>query len=375
VLGSALAVWILRVPPEHLPMVQAVPAGLPSIASPDVSWDLFRDIVPGAMAAAILGAVEALVISGAIATKTGQDVDNRWQLVGQGLANMGCGLLRGLPCSSSFTRSFLNLQEGARSQLAAMFAAAWILFVVLLLGPLVQHVPQACLAGVLIVLAYRLPDWRRIRTMLRATPSDRAALLITFAATMVVRLDTALYVGVLVSLALFLRKAQTPHLVEYVVGPTRRMRQIERREERSHPAICMLHVEGDLFFAAAEAFEKEVRRVAQDPALKVIVLRMRNARNLDATSALTLGNLASWLRGRGQRLLVSGVSGDADKILERSGIIDIIGRENVFFSDKSILTSTRDALLAAQRLVGASELRILHAEDEDGWEAESPAVS
>jgi SulP family sulfate permease len=291
--------------------------------------------------------------------------------VGQGLANMGCGLLRGLPCSSSFTRSFLNLQEGARTQLAAMFAALWILFVVLLLGPLVQHVPQACLAGVLIVLAWRLPDWRRIRTMLRATPSDRAALLITFAATLVVRLDTALYVGVFVSLALFLRKAQTPHLVEYVVGPTRRMRQIERPDQRTHPAICMLHVEGDLFFAAAEAFEKEVRRVAQDPALKIIVLRMRNARNLDATSALTLGNLAGWLRARGQRLLISGVSGDADLILARSGVIDIIGRDNVFFSDKSILTSTRDALLAAQRLVGATEVRVLHADDEEGWETDA----
>ena len=370
-LGAALVVWLLRIPADQLPMAQAVPAVLPSLATPNVSLDLFRDLVPAAMAAAILGAVEALVISGALATKTGQDVDSRWQLVGQGLANMGCGLLRGLPCSSSFTRSFLNLQEGARTQLAAMFAALWILFVVLLLGPLVQHVPQACLAGVLIVLAWRLPDWRRIKTMLRATPSDRAALLITFAATLVVRLDTALYVGVFVSLALFLRKAQTPHLVEYALGPTRRMRQIERPGERTHPAICMLHVEGDLFFAAAEAFEKEVRRVAHDPALKVIVLRMRNARNLDATSALTLGNLASWLRARGQRLLVSGVSGDADRILERSGVIDVIGRENVFFSDKSILTSTRDALLAAQRLVGATEVRILHAEDEEGWESDA----
>ena len=79
------------------------------------------------------------------------------------------------------------------------------------------------LAGVLLVLAWRLPDWGRIRTMLRATQSDRAALLATFFATLVVRLDTALFVGVLISLALYLKKAQTPHLVEYDVGRARKL--------------------------------------------------------------------------------------------------------------------------------------------------------
>jgi len=374
VVGTSLAVWILGIGPDQLEMAQPVPHGVPNIAMPHVSWELFSDIVPGAMAAAILGAVEALVISGALAARSNQEVETRWQLVGQGVANVCSGLMHGLPCSSSFTRSFLNQREGARSQLSAMLAAAWILIVVLAFGPLVGHVPRACLAGVLLVLALRLPDWTRIRLMLSATRSDALALLTTFAATLVVRLDTALYVGVLVSLALFLRKAQTPHLVEYVVGPARQLRQIGSRTERLHPGICLLHVEGDLFFAAAEVFEREVRRVAADPSLRVVVLRMKNARNLDATSALALANISRWLKDHGKQLLISGVSGEADRILERTGVAHAIGRENIFFSDAGILTSTRDALLRAQQLVGAeaAQVRIFREGGELGWAEDAP---
>ncbi len=375
VVGSAVVVWLLGIGPDRIDMVQAVPAGFRGLARPDVSWELFTDLVPGAMAAAILGAVEAIVISSALAARTGQEVETRWQLIGQGTANMASGLLHGLPCSSSFTRSFLNHKEGARTQLSAMMASLWILVVVLALGPLVQHVPRACLAGVLLVLAWRLPDWTRIVLMLRATRSDALALLTTFAATLIVRLDTALFVGVLVSLALFLRKAQTPHLVEYVVSPSRRLRQIENRTERVHPAICLLHVEGDLFFAAAEVFEREVRRIASDPAIQVVILRMKSARNLDATSALALANIARWLAERGKRLLISGVSGEAERILKRTGVAAAIGQDNIFFSEADILKSTRDALLAAGRLVGmeAAEVRVFHGGSEGGWAEGEPA--
>jgi len=374
VIGSAVAMWALGIGPDRIDMVAPVSAAVHGIASPNVSWELFTDLVPGALAVAILGAVEALVISSSLATQTAQDVDTRWQLVGQGMANIGSGLLHGLPCSSSFTRSFLNLKEGARTQVSAILASLWILVVIVAFGPLVQHVPRAALAGVLLVLAWRLPDWGRIRTMLRATKADRAALLATFFATLVVRLDTALFVGVLISLALYLKKAQTPHLVEYDVGRARKLRQIDNPKERSHPAVCLLHVEGDLFFAAAEVFEREVRRVAGDPALKVLILRMKNARNLDATSALALANLARWLSARGKRLLISGVSGEADEILARAGVIDVIGRENIFSSRKSILESTRDALLFAQKLAGGKggELRVFRHAGEEGWESDEP---
>jgi len=180
-------------------------------------------------------------------------------------------------------------------------------------------------------------------------------------------------VGVLISLALYLKKAQTPHLVEYDVGRARKLRQIDTPKERSHPAICLLHVEGDLFFAAAEVFEREVRRVAADPQLKVLILRMKNARNLDATSVLALANLARWLSARGKRLLISGVSGEADEILARAGVADVIGRENIFSSRKSILESTRDALLFAQQLVGkGGELRVFRHAEEEGWESDEP---
>jgi len=369
VLGSAVAVWLLALDPSVAARVPAVPLVLPTLGLPVVSWELFTDMVPGAIAAAILGAVEAITITSMLSAQTGQRIDSRWQLVGQGAANMASGALGGLPASSSFTRSFLNLQEGARTQLAAAFSAVWVLVVMLFAGPLVPLVPRACLAGVLIVLASRLPDWTRVRLMLRTTREDGLALLVTFAATLVVRLDTALFIGVLVSLALYLRKAQTPQLVEYALDRSRRLSQVESGAPRNNPAICMLHVEGDLFFAAADVLDAEVRRIAQDPSIRVILLRMKSARHWDATSVLALSRLAVWLRTSGRRLLVSGVSGDAEKILHRSGVDAIIGRENIFFSTAGILHSTRDALLYAEQLVGAgnAELRLFHDGPEDDF--------
>jgi len=360
--ASAVAVWLLELDPSVADRVPAVPLALPAVGLPDVSWALFSDMVPGAIAAAILGAVEAITIGSMLSVETGQRVDNRWQLVGQGAANIASGVMGGLPASSSFTRSFLNLHEGARTQLAAALSSLWILFVVLLAGPLVSMVPRACLAGVLIVLASRLPDWKRVMLMLRTTREDALALLVTFAATLVVRLDTALFIGVLVSLALYLRKAQTPQLVEYALDRSRRLQQVESGVARVNPAICMLHVEGDLFFAAADVLESEVRRIAQDPSLRVIILRMKSARHWDATSVLALARLAEWLRGSGRRLLVSGVSGESESILQRSGVDAVLGRENIFFSTGGILHSTRDALLFAEKLVGAggAEVRLFH---------------
>jgi sulfate permease, SulP family len=366
-LFSGAAVWALGLDPSRLERVPPVPLSLPTLGLPDVSWELFTDMVPGAIAAAILGAVEAITIGGAVASQTGQRVDNRWQLVGQGAANIASGVMGGLPASSSFTRSFLNLHEGARTQIAAALSGLWILAVVLVAGPLVPFVPRACLAGVLIVLASRLPDWSRVRLMLRTTREDAVALLVTFGATLVVRLDTALFIGVLVSLALYLRKAQTPQLVEYALDRSRRLQQVQPGAGRVNPAICMLHVEGDLFFAAADVLEREVRRIAQDPSLKVILLRMKSARHWDATSVLALADLALWLRGSGRHLLVSGVSGDAEKILARSGADLLLGRENIFFSKAGILHSTRDALLYAEKLVGSggAEVRIFHDRPEE----------
>ncbi len=367
VIGSGVAVWLIGLDPSVAARVPAVPLMLPSLHLPSVSWELFSDMVPGAIAAAILGAVEAITITSLLSAQTGQRIDSRWQLVGQGAANMASGVLGGLPASSSFTRSFLNLQEGARTQLAAALSSLWILVVMLFAGPLVPLVPRACLAGVLIVLASRLPDWTRVRLMLRTTREDALALLVTFAATLVVRLDTALFIGVLVSLALYLRKAQTPQLVEYALDRSRRLSQVAGDAPRRNPAICMLHVEGDLFFAAADVLEAEVHRIAQDPSIKVILLRMKSARHWDATSVLALSRLAVWLRESDRRLLVSGISGDAEKILQRSGVDEIIGRENIFFSTAGILHSTRDALLFAEKLAGsgAAELRLFHDGPED----------
>lgn len=359
VIGSAVAVKALGLTAADVPLVESVPRALPRFTPPALDSRLIDTLLPGALAVSILGAVEAVTIGSVLAGQSGQRTDNNRQLFGQGIANIGCALFGGLPCSASFTRSFLNLQSGARTHLAGLLSSVWILLVVLTAGPLIHFVPKAALAGVLVVLAFRVPHWDHVKVALRVTKSDAAALVVTFLATLFVRLDTALFIGVAVSLSLYLRKASSPELVEYVMDSPHELRRIDSPEARIHKGVAILHVEGELFFGAAEVLEREVQRLATDESIKVLILRLKNARNLDATSVLAIRRIAHWLPARGRTLLICGVRGVVETVLERGGIPDLIGRENFFITDESILLSTRDALLRAKEILGDDvELRV-----------------
>ena len=122
-----------------------------------------------------------------------------------------------------------------------------------------------------------------------------------------------------------------------------------------------MHVEGDLFFGAADLFQEGVRRLAEDPPIHVFILRMKNARHLDATTVMALGQLLDYLHSQGRHLLISGVHGDVAAVLKRSGLADKIGVENLFPAEENVTLATKKALLRAQTLIGVKpELRIFY---------------
>jgi SulP family sulfate permease len=200
-------------------------------------------------------------------------------------------------------------------------------------------------------------NWHQIRICCRSTRSDVAVFSITLVAALFLKLDTAIYMGIGVAVALFLQKTSTPLLEEYTFNERGNLTALTDPANRAHPFISIIHVEGDLYFGAADVFVEQVRVQAEDRKIEVFILRMKNARHLDASTAMALEGLHDYLQATGRHLLISGVTGDVERVLRNSGLLEVIGEQNVFPAEANPTISTKRALERATEL--------LHTKDAD----------
>lgn len=327
-----------------------------------------------ALAIAFLASLENTLMAKSIASATGDRADVNQDMLSVGMANIASALAGGMPASGSLTRSTLNLEAGARSRFASLFTGLYTTGAAVLIAasvgwgvPLISYVPKAALAALVIMLSVSLFNIRNIRICLNSTKDDAVVLVITFFATLLSPLHVAIFVGVAVSIILFLRKASRPFLAEYEFSDEGELRAVGEKKTRPIPAISIVHVEGDLFFGAADLFRTQIQRTVSDPAIQVIILRLRNARHLDATSVMALEDLIKFLRARGLHLLISGASREVYLLLKNSGVLATLqegckreeGETNLFLNSPSNPNlSTRDALKRAQELLGTNKADI-----------------
>jgi SulP family sulfate permease len=314
-------------------------------------WHLLPSLVGTAIAVAILGMLEAASITKSLAAKSGQKIEPNQELIGMGAANIACSLFGAVPGSSSFARSAVNYQSGGATQLSSMFSSAAVLLVLLSITPVFNFIPLAALAAQLIRVGIRMINRKQIRVACRSTRSDAVVFVVTLGSCLLLPLDTAIYVGIGVALALFLQKTSMPTLVEYGFNDQGQLSELADPTKRTHSQISIIHVEGELFFGAADLFQDEVRRQAEDQNIRVFILRMKNARHLDASTVMALESLHDYLKETGRHLLISGSNADVTRVLERSGLLVQMGRENVFPAEANLTMSTKKALTRASQLL------------------------
>ncbi|MEM6884594.1 MAG: STAS domain-containing protein, partial [Verrucomicrobiota bacterium] len=192
-----------------------------------------------------------------------------------------------------------------------------------------------------------------IRLVTKSTKSDAIVFATTFFTALLIRLDFAIIIGAMVSIILFLRKVSAPELVEYNFNEQGNLYEMEKEDVRPNPQISIVHVEGELFFGAAELFRDQMRRVCDDPSLKIVILRLKNAYHLDATSVMALEELIKYLNEKDRYLIVSGARKDVYRVFKNSGLIEILGKKNFFMgSTANPNMATRNALKRAQELLG-----------------------
>lgn len=342
--------------PDRIDLLTSVSATDWPWVIPVIKYEWLDQMVFSALAVALLCVLEGTSIGKSLAAKSGEKLDANQEMLSIGVTNMVCGCGGGMAASGSLTRSALNATSGARTTLSSLINGTICLIGVFTLGSYIQYIPKAALAVVVITVGVSLINRHNIRVSMKSTTSDMVVFLVTVLTGLLVNLSVAIYVGVMLSIILFLRKASAPELVEYSFNDEGQLKQIEDKEERPGQNISIVHVEGNLFFGAAELFRDQIRSVCEDPSLKVIILRLKNARHLDATSVLALEELVRFLRANGRDLLVSGAMKDVIRVLRDSGLIDIInedGRKNIFpGSMENPNIATRNALKRAQEILG-----------------------
>lgn len=372
ILAGGLFAGVFQVLNPGLPVrlvadIQRIPSGLPHFILPSFSLESVYEFAGPAVALGLLGCIEVSTISKNLAMRLGERTNLNQDIFGLGLGNLVGAFFGAMPGSGSFTRSEFALRCGVSSRWGMVFSSLFGLLAILLAPRLLERIPIPSIAALIMWLSMKLVKVKHIRVALFSTHSDGLVFLSTFFAALFLRLDSAIYIGVLVSMALFLQKASVPRLVEFEFDKEGRFRRADPKMGMMTPQISIIHVEGELFFGAAESIQDEIWRCIDRNRTKVVVLRLRNAQNLDASGVMVLEQLINDLKRINIHLLISGTTPEIDRVIYRAGLDRIIGKENYFPSRGNFLDATRRAVLRANEIVGVKhpEIRLFYDENRE----------
>ena len=346
-------------PESGVSHLSGIDASTWSLSIPSISISDLTMLASPAMAIALLCVLEGISIGKSLAAKTGARLDANQAMLSIGTANIACAFFSGMPASGSLTRSSLCESSGGRTPVASFVSGIIVLIGAFAVGPFTKHIPQCTLAVLVIAIGLSLINKRTINIVTQTTRSDAVVFGMTFFSGMLLPLDTAIYIGVGISIMLFLKKVARPEMVEYAFNDDGQLAEMSEPEQRDVPEVSIVHVEGELFFGAADLFQDQMRRICEDPNLKIVVLKMRNAYNMDATGVMALEELVRYMNEKGRYLILSEVKADMVRVLQNSGLYDYIEARNIFRDDPSNPTmSTAKALKRAKEHLGDAEANV-----------------
>ena len=358
---------------EQLTLVPAFERKLPVPSLPTFPLALLEPLIIGGLALSLLGLMEAYSIAKTLGAKTGDRVSANQELFSQGLTNFLTSFVSAIPGSGSFSRSALNHFAGGKTMLSSIYASAVVLVAFLLLAPAARFVPMTAIAAILFVVAFGLIDWKYFLTVRRASRSDAMVCGITFVATLFLPLEYAVFVGVGLNLALYLRRASQLHVAQLVQERGGPLLERPLKDRSGEEKVMFLQVEGNLFFANADELEDQFFTLLQSP-LKVVILRLKRTHAVDATVMTVLERFVDRMHEKDGHVVLCGVKPELEGRLRHFGLLDKIGRDNVFVSQTGIFTSAKQAVRRAREIVGSSIdtdalLEEEHRRETDGVEA------
>jgi len=322
--------------PDGVRIVREIPAGLPTFGLPMVSWAHVMALLPTAMTIALVGFMEAFAVAKATQAKhKNYQLNANQELIGLGMANFGGSFFRSFPVTGGFSRTAVNDQAGAQTQLASVFSALLIVLTLLFLTPLFYHLPNAILAAVILVAIVGLIDVKEVIHLWKSNRRDLAMLLVTFLATLFLGIQEGIAIGVGLSLVMVLYETSYPHYAVLGRLPgTDTYRNTKRYFEAKELAyILIIRFDAKLFFGNSTIFQNimdEEMRKRKD--LKLIIINAEAINTLDSTAAHMLNDLADDLKQAGIELVFTTVKGPVRDVMVKAKIVEKLGKQHFFDS-------------------------------------------
>lgn len=366
IIFMTLVVWLLREfggvsSITTIGDLYTLPSGLPTPHLPNLNladgttlFTLVRDLFPSAFTIAMLGAIESLLSAMVADGVIGDKHNSNTELIAQGMANVVTPFFGGIPATGAIARTMANINNGGRTPIAGIVHAAILMLVLLFLGPLVGMIPMACLAGVLIIVSYNMSGWRSFIWLAKAPKSDFIVMIVTFILTVIFDLTVAIEVGLLLAVILFLKRTNEATVIRSFsdeIDPTHQndIRLHGNDLEKLHiPSKTEVYeIDGPYFFGIANKFDEISQRMGAE-GQKVRILRMRKVSFMDSTGIHNLEQLYMRSQRCGMTLVLSGVNKHVYDTLEKAGLVEKIGQEN-------ILNHINGALTRAEQIVNGKK--------------------
>ena len=334
---------------DSIKTVGAMPAYFPPLSTPDFSLNSLKALAPEAFAIALLGLIEASSIGRSIATKSNQRINANQEFIGQGTSNIVGSFFSSYASSGSFTRSGVNFESGARTPLSAILAALFLMAIVFLVAPLISYLPLAAMAGVILLVAYNLIDFKNIKKTFTYSKSESVIFTATFLATLLFELEFAIYLGVLLSLMLFIAKTSTPdvHTLAFGTPPgegDRRLQSIRKAPLVQCPQLKIIRIDMSIYFGSINHIQKQISQIVDNQRIYhiLIVASGVNFIDLAGIEALLIENKR--LKAHNGSLYFVAVKSTAFEFMEKVNFVNEIGRDNFFDSKAEAINVLYDRL-------------------------------
>ncbi len=329
-------------------VVGKIPEGLPAISMPTINLDALGSLLSAAIVISLVGFMEAISIAKALATKAKQKVDPNQELIGQGLSNIVGGFTSAFPVSGSFSRSAVNFNAGAKTGMAAVITALFVLLALLFLTPLLYHLPQAVLAAIIIMAVIGLINFGAVKHAWHASRHDGIAAIVTFIATLLFapHLDNGIMVGAGLAILLYLYRTMEPRVAQLGRFHDGTLRDVKVNPDiPTSPHIIALRFDGSLYFANVAYFEDTLlEAVAHKPDAKYVLVVGDAINQLDASGEEVVHHLVSRLRDGGMDIVFSGLKKQVLDVMRHTGLFELIGQDNIFATEDQAIEAIYERL-------------------------------
>ena len=350
VVVSILLVYVFNLE-THLEIVGGFESSLPAFKIPAFSLSSLRQLISAALSIAILGFTQVLSIVKVMEKKVGEEAELNKEFIGQGIMNIVCSFFSSFAATGSFTKSFTNLEVGAKSRLSQLIAGVSVLLFILLFGGIVSYIPIASLAGIVILVAFYMIDKEEIKKHFSTTKFDAAIFSATFVTTILTpRLDYAIYFGVVVSFLLVLKNTSDVNYsyISYDQNGKEEFSQ-EKLKNVKEDEYIVINLSGSIHFNTSENLKKKLNESFREN--KIFVIRMRDIENIDITAIQELEKFIDRVNQNHGEVIICGLDDKIYEILKQYGIIDKISEKNCFSVRDDIFKSTKKAIKRAEKKV------------------------